>query len=77
MKSNLRTLFLSSLAFAGAAALALGMSPRTALASTHARVAFSDCPNPRPLWCAPGRESDICVAGPFWLGGCINNGGQS
>jgi hypothetical protein len=78
MKNNLRNLLLSTLAFVGATTLALGTSPRIALASSRARVTLDTCPNPRPLWCAPGRESDLCNGGGgLWYIGCLNNGGQS
>jgi hypothetical protein len=77
MNRGLRNLILSALAFAGAIMLALGTSPKPAMASSRTKAAFATCVNPRPLWCAPGQETDICVAGPFWLSGCINNGGQS
>jgi hypothetical protein len=78
MKRNLRHLLLSAFAFAGATALALGTSPRVAMASGRAKVVFETCPNGRPLWCAPGRESDLCNGGAgLWYFGCLNNGGQS
>jgi hypothetical protein len=78
MKSNLRNLLLSALAFAGTTALALGTSPKAAMAANRGKVMFETCANPRPLWCSPGSESDLCNGGGgLWYFGCVNNGGQS
>jgi hypothetical protein len=79
MKSNLGKLVCSTLAFAGAMTVALGSSPRIAMGSSTASATFENCGwGGLPLWCAPGREADLCSTGAgTWLYGCVNNGGAS
>jgi hypothetical protein len=76
--NNRPKLFFSALAFASAFALAIGTSPNVAMASDPGKVVFESCPGMRPIWCAPGTESDMCNSGAgVWYFGCINNGGAS